>query len=285
MSNTKEIQVLEQNQLSEAIRQPLTLNAVNIVEKVKLIDEVMNAVMKKDVHYGTIPGCGNKPTLLKPGAEKLLLTFRLAPDYKINVKDFEGGHREYEIVTTLTHMVTGQVFGSGVGSCSTMESKYKYRTAWANKVKTKVENDDLASIYNTVLKMAKKRSLVDAVLTVTGASDIFTQDIEDIKENLDAYENKSDKTEQTTEEYFMGEDIGEYVMDFGKFNKGKKLKDIEDKSIRQSIEWCEKNNAKADFVKIAKLYLGQKEFKNSYNDNAGDINKEPIKSYENKHGE
>ena len=37
---------------------------------------------------------------------------------------------------------------------------------------------------NTVLKMAKKRSFIDAVLTVTGASRIFTQDLEDIKEAL-----------------------------------------------------------------------------------------------------
>ena len=32
--------------------------------------------------------------------------------------------------------------------------------------------------------MAKKRALVDAVLTVTAASDIFTQDIEDIPEEI-----------------------------------------------------------------------------------------------------
>ena len=41
-------------------------------------------------------------------------------------------------------------------------------------------NDDLADQYNTVLKMSNKRSLVAAVLNVTAASDIFTQDIEDM---------------------------------------------------------------------------------------------------------
>ena len=41
-------------------------------------------------------------------------------------------------------------------------------------------------MYNTVLKMAKKRALVDAVLTATAASDIFTQDLEDISANLAA---------------------------------------------------------------------------------------------------
>jgi hypothetical protein len=43
----------------------------------------------------------------------------------------------------------------------------------------KVENPDIADVYNTVLKMAKKRSLVDATITATAASDIFTQDVED----------------------------------------------------------------------------------------------------------
>jgi hypothetical protein len=33
--------------------------------------------------------------------------------------------------------------------------------------------------YNTVLKIARKRSMIDAVLTVSGASEIWTQDVED----------------------------------------------------------------------------------------------------------
>jgi hypothetical protein len=42
-----------------------------------------------------------------------------------------------------------------------------------------VENDCIADMYNTVLKMAKKRSIVDATITATAASDIFTQDLDD----------------------------------------------------------------------------------------------------------
>jgi hypothetical protein len=44
----------------------------------------------------------------------------------------------------------------------------------------KGENEDPADCYNTVLKMAKKRAYVDAMLTATAASDIFTQDIEEM---------------------------------------------------------------------------------------------------------
>jgi hypothetical protein len=45
-----------------------------------------------------------------------------------------------------------------------------------------VENEDIADVFNTVLKMGKKRAFVDAVLSATAASDIFTQDIEEMKQ-------------------------------------------------------------------------------------------------------
>jgi hypothetical protein len=43
-----------------------------------------------------------------------------------------------------------------------------------------VDNPDLPDLWNTVVKMAEKRARVDAVLAVTGASAIFTQDAEDL---------------------------------------------------------------------------------------------------------
>lgn len=55
--------------------------------------------------------------------------------------------------------------GTGIGSCSSMESKY---------LRTPRDFD------NTILKMAKKRALVDATLSTLGMSDRFTQDVEDM---------------------------------------------------------------------------------------------------------
>ena len=43
-----------------------------------------------------------------------------------------------------------------------------------------IANPDFADVINTVQKMAAKRALVAAVLVVTGLSDRFTQDIEDV---------------------------------------------------------------------------------------------------------
>lgn len=203
-------------------------------KQVQIIQHAMKAVMKTGQHYGTIPGCGDKPTLLKPGAEKICATFRLSPAYQITKTELAGGHREYEITCTLTHINSALVFGQGVGCCSTMEGKYRFRNAgrvcpecdtedtiikgkeeygggWLcfarkggcgakfkdgdqiieSQQPGKVDHDNPADYYNTVLKMAKKRAHVDAVLTVTAASDIFTQDIEDMPEVIPGAASKT----------------------------------------------------------------------------------------------
>ena len=151
-----------------------------VKQQVQLIQQLMHGIMQKDEHYGVIPGTRGKPTLLKAGAEKLSHTFRLVPEYVIETINMDGGHREYIVRCRLLHAPTGRFQGEGVGSCSTMEKKYRYRSEWANGKKSQVENPDIADTYNTVLKMAKKRSHVDAILTATAASDIFTQDLEDM---------------------------------------------------------------------------------------------------------
>lgn len=183
-----------------------------------MVADIKRQIMQKDVHYGVVPGCGTKPTLLKNGAELLCMAFKLAPDAKVEIADLGNGHREYTVTTTLTSIVTGTPIATGLGSCSTMESKYRYRGTelvptgkpvpsayWKDrdtallggknfvakkdengswkifqKGDRKVENPDIADVYNTVLKMASKRSLVDATLKATGGSCEFTQDIEDM---------------------------------------------------------------------------------------------------------
>ena len=203
------------------------ISPARLIEQVALIQNVMKSVMKDGEHFGKIPGCGEKPSLLKPGAEKLCFTFRLDPEFDIEVIDMGKGHREYRVKCTLYSINGGNRVGSGVGSASTMEGKWRYRTgpveftgnpvpkAYWDNAKTdfkkaleaiggkgfsakknpdtnkweiaiqgeKVEHDNPADMYNTVLKMGKKRAMVDAVLTCTAASDIFTQDVEELVDN------------------------------------------------------------------------------------------------------
>lgn len=106
-----------------------TLSVGIIKHQIQAIQELMRDTMVEGTHFGVIPGCGDKPTLLKPGAEKLSLMFRLSPTYVITKSDIGNGHREIEVRCTLTHIPSGKVFGEGVGSCSTAETKYRYRNA------------------------------------------------------------------------------------------------------------------------------------------------------------
>ncbi len=154
--------------------------AIEVQQQVNQIQYLMKKVLKEGEHYGAVPGCGNKPTLLQPGAEKIAYMFHLVPSYEVTRCDLGHGHREYEVTCTLTHRDTGEIVGGGMGLCSTLESKYRYRNKWVNGKKVREENPDIADVLNTVLKIAKKRSFVDAVKSTTAASDIFTQDIEDM---------------------------------------------------------------------------------------------------------
>lgn len=179
------------------------LTVSELRSNVDLIRDVMKSVMVPDVHYGIIPGCGDKPALFQPGAQKLGLLFNLAPSYTIEVNALPNDHREYEVICTLTHRDSGRVITQGVGVCTTMESKYRFR--WENTgdpvpprywdtrdseiiggpafvprktggkwvIFHRVEHDNPADYYNTVKKIAKKRAYNDAILTATAASDIF----------------------------------------------------------------------------------------------------------------
>lgn len=180
------------------------LTAVDVRKQVNLIQSVMKEVMKDGTHYGKVPGCGDKPTLLKPGAEKIAMTFRLSPEFE----ELSGSTESdagvfYKINCKLVHIPTGQVVGNGRGTCSSKEKKYKTRSVYANKATdeekaigktdTKIGRDgkkydvlvipqDPWDVQNTVYKMACKRAMVAAILNATAASDIFTQDIEDLPE-------------------------------------------------------------------------------------------------------
>jgi hypothetical protein len=98
-----------------------------IIAQVHLVQKVMQAVMKEGEHYGKIAGCGDRKVLLQPGAQKLTMTFRLCPEYEIQEVNMDRGHKEYRIICTLKTMGNGSFVGQGVGCCSTMESKYRFR--------------------------------------------------------------------------------------------------------------------------------------------------------------
>jgi hypothetical protein len=78
--------------------------------------------------YGKIPGI-KKPSLWKSGADKLCEIYGLEETYtELRItEDWEKGLFDYVIQCSLTR--NGIVRGVGVGSCSSYESKYRWRDA------------------------------------------------------------------------------------------------------------------------------------------------------------
>ena len=145
------------------------------------IGSLITKSLEKGRDYGPIPGTkGDKCNLLKPGAERVCTAFGVSPEFEITEQEVDHdkpnkwqkynksgtsfGRYRYVLKCRLVGRSDGRLFGEGVGSCSSMESKY-------------IENP--RNVENTVLKMAKKRAFVDATLTAFSLSDRFTQDMED----------------------------------------------------------------------------------------------------------
>lgn len=109
---------------------PGELTIEQIVEQTKKIQQCMELVMIDGEHYGVIPGTDRKDgkppkkTLLKPGAEKLCLMFRLDPEYDVVDKVETASLIRFTIRCTLTHIPTGLRTASGLGSCNSNEDKY-----------------------------------------------------------------------------------------------------------------------------------------------------------------
>jgi hypothetical protein len=182
-----------------------SLATSEVIARAKQIREVMESVMKKDVHYGVIPGT-QKPTMYQPGADVLAVTFRIAP--KIGrLEDLSSDDDvRYRITVQGFHQISGEMLAEGVGECSSNEEKYRWRkpvcdeewkeTAedrrrekWARgqggkTYKQKQIRTSPADVANTVLKMAVKRGKIAMILNATAASDVFAQDLEDLSEEL-----------------------------------------------------------------------------------------------------
>jgi len=179
--------------------EPLALTAQEIRANVNLIQQVLKSVFVPDVHFGTIPGT-SKPTLYKPGAEKILVLFRLNAKPIIEDLSTDTAIR-YRVSVMVTHQATKHEIGWGVGECSSDEEKYKWKKCYLEEYNGTPEDrrrlkyysegkpamqirTNPADVANTILKMAKKRALVDATLTCTAASDVFDQDLEDLPEGM-----------------------------------------------------------------------------------------------------
>lgn len=204
----------EEKGIVQASEQAQSISVRDVQQRQKAIWDLMANAMEKGTDYGITPGCGDKPSLYKPGSEKILSMFQFAVEPHVeDLCPLGGGtYDEYRIRVYVQLQYRGAFVGKGVGECSSWEEKYKWRRAvsdaefsyleakdpelvrvkfgkdWKTKKDYEVKQVRVptADIANTVLKIGKKRSQIDATLTVTAASAIFSQDLEDMPEEIAA---------------------------------------------------------------------------------------------------
>jgi hypothetical protein len=202
----------------------MTVDYASLQQRIAQLQQFVRDYMVPGEDYGTIEGV-NKPTLLKSGAEKLCDVYGLAvgePRIEYTRDDTKTPvYYAYRVTLPLISRADGRIIMHGVGSCNSHEKKYKYRWVFANELppginqqslKTKqvgsqkqytqyqIPNDEIDDLDNTILKMAKKRALVDAVLSATRSSAIFTQDVEDMDiktpDQTARYEQRQERASQ-----------------------------------------------------------------------------------------
>ena len=222
-------------------------NDVNLdaaVARRHLMVDVTKRLMIEKVDYGVIPG-SDKPALLQPGADKLCNLFSLKLEYELteNVKDWtgkdHGGEPFFYVEIRCFAYRDGEFMGEGIGSCSSWESKYRWRKAerkcpqcskenirkskqggWYCWQKTggcgatfpagdqaiesqevgRVRNPDVFDAVNTVQKIALKRAKISATINATSASEFFTQDIEEQQPEPEPETQKAQQPAQLTGE-------------------------------------------------------------------------------------
>ena len=214
-------------------------NIANTMAKIQQMQNVVQKTLKKGHDFGEVPGT-SKPTLLKPGGEKICMLFGLNPEYEFlqTTEDYDKEFFSYNIRCTLFR--NRQPVAQGVGSCNSKEKKYRFvnvdtipetyigqseeYTDKYGRVRYKINNPDICSLVNTILKMAKKRAFIDAVLQVASLSEVFTQDVEDM----------GDFIQQEQDATLTIEQAKNLKLSFGKY-KGTTLIDL----VHKDSNYCD----------------------------------------------
>lgn len=122
------------------------LTKENIKREIESYQSIVSYIkdnFKEGEDYGRLPDYP-KPSLLKPGAEKLcsLLNLSIHVDIVEKLENFRDGIFHYVCKCTLKYKDTGFVASEGLGSCNSKETKFL--------------NQNPYTVANTVLKLAKK---------------------------------------------------------------------------------------------------------------------------------
>jgi hypothetical protein len=109
-----------------------TVAIQSIRDMLDVLTFMRKEIFKDGIDYAVVPGT-DKPSLLKPGAEKLCNTFSVYPKYTIlhavrrEGSDSAEPYFYFEIECTLHRISDNAIVGTGIGVGSTFEAKYRWR--------------------------------------------------------------------------------------------------------------------------------------------------------------
>lgn len=134
-----------------------------------VITEYIKSELKEGSDFGKITIKGkdgtsytSKPTLFKPGSEKLASIMHLRPTFVKDDDTWEMSGKVPGLFCYICYLVNtkGETVGEGRGAANVHEKQ-----GW---------------IENNAIKIAQKRAMTDCVIRSGQLSDVFTQDIEDL---------------------------------------------------------------------------------------------------------
>ncbi len=184
----------------------LKKNIKQEVEQRKLLRKNIDEHLTNEIDYGTIQfktksgkKVKSKPTLFKPGAERIMSWFGLKAKFKKDDETYEMADRPAGLFCYLCQLINeeGEIVAEGRGAAHENE-----RTSWNE---------------NNAIKIAEKRAMVDATIRVANLSEFFTQDIEDM--NL-GQKDEDDKKQTSTSK------TGSYVKRIDDAKDREKLENI-----------------------------------------------------------
>ena len=153
--------------------------SLNEMEKaIREMQDFVNRLFVEGEHYGIIVK-GQKPTLLKPGAELLLnlYGYGLKMEKVKEIEDWEKPFFYYEYKAIVYSKKNGWVEAEGFGSANSKEKKWAF-----DRCGKPQPPEYIYSMVNSIQKIAQKRAMVAPTLIACRASALFTQDLEDMED-------------------------------------------------------------------------------------------------------
>lgn len=183
MADEQETKELLRVQTKGALIRLNDVNIETIQHNMMMAEKLVMTVLEREIDYGRLPGTP-QDGLWDPGASKIINAWNSYPDYTVLHRVEEDGLISYTILSHIVSRETHDIVGSGIGACSTRETKYKYRwipdpqnygytpeqikTLKVKDNKYRIENPEYGELVNTVAKMAAKRADVDAAQSLPG---------------------------------------------------------------------------------------------------------------------